>query len=97
MDALCIIQDSDADWIEQYSLIADIYQNCYVTLCATAALSDNGGCYKRMLDSLQPLKRDGLEYNVYIRYSLKEKHFPSWNDIVKDKQISTRFPLILKA
>ena len=45
IDALCIIQDDAEDWQEESAKMADIYQNSFLTLAATASSSDATGCF----------------------------------------------------
>jgi Heterokaryon incompatibility protein (HET) len=45
IDALCIIQDNPSDWQIESAKMADIYQNSFLTLAATASNSDSGGCF----------------------------------------------------
>jgi hypothetical protein len=45
VDSLCIIQDDISDWDIQSSEMADIYQNSYLTLAATASSGDSQGCF----------------------------------------------------
>ena len=83
IDSMCIIQDDPQDWGEQSALMANIYENAHVTLCATASSSDDGGCYLATPFRWQPRKlsirkRDGIEYEVYIRYGLDKLHIPDW-------------------
>jgi len=48
IDSLCIIQDDARDWQQQSADMANIYQNGYITLAATASRSADGGCYIRV-------------------------------------------------
>jgi hypothetical protein len=45
IDSLCIIQDSKEDWIAQSGKMADIYENSFITLAATASLGAESGCF----------------------------------------------------
>ncbi|KAG4429001.1 hypothetical protein IFR05_015511 [Cadophora sp. M221] len=45
IDSLCIIQDSVEDWRLQSSLMADIYENAFVTVFATKARKSSQGIY----------------------------------------------------
>lgn len=47
IDALCIIQDSDNDWVEQASKMAEIYGNSFLTIAATAAQDPSRSLFKR--------------------------------------------------
>lgn len=48
IDSLCIIQDDDVDWKEESSKMASIYQNSFLTICATAAPDDEAGLWPRV-------------------------------------------------
>jgi Heterokaryon incompatibility protein (HET) len=99
IDSICIIQDDAKDWSEQSSLMADIYQNAYVTLCATASAADDGGLYLSTpqhwkTQSIPVRKRNSVEYEVHIRHQMAERHFayylgPAWK--------SEQFPLFTRA
>ncbi|KAI4281986.1 MAG: hypothetical protein L6R38_003278 [Xanthoria sp. 2 TBL-2021] len=45
IDSLCIIQDSEADWLHEYSLMSSVYKYSYCTIAATAAAGDDSGCF----------------------------------------------------
>ena len=45
IDALCILQDSMADWEIESSHMAPIYQNAYLTIAADASSSSSQGIY----------------------------------------------------
>ena len=45
IDCLCIIQDSQDDWIHEAALMRDVYENAYCTVAAAAAKSDMEGCF----------------------------------------------------
>lgn len=47
IDALCIIQDSDTDWAEQASKMAEIYGNSFITIAATAAQDPRSSLFER--------------------------------------------------
>jgi hypothetical protein len=85
IDSLCIVQDSPDDWNEQSLLMAHIYGNAYVTLCATASVSDNGGCYLQPPHALRSRKInvrrcDGKEYEVYVYHNLPHINWESFGD-----------------
>lgn len=46
IDSLCIIQDSNADWLHEASIMSDVYKYSYCTIAATAATNDNSGCFR---------------------------------------------------
>ncbi|KAI4129266.1 MAG: hypothetical protein LQ338_002318 [Usnochroma carphineum] len=45
IDSLCIIQDSKADWLYESSRMSNIYKYSYCNIAATAADSDESGCF----------------------------------------------------
>lgn len=45
IDSLCIIQDSEADWLHESSLMCNVYKYSYCTIAATAAADDASGCF----------------------------------------------------
>lgn len=47
VDSLCIIQDSDVDKAREIEAMCDIYQGSYLTICALAAESMDGGLYSQ--------------------------------------------------
>jgi hypothetical protein len=101
IDSVCIIQDNLTDWAEQSATMASIYENAYVTLCATASLNDHFGCYYDVPscwreEKLQVAKRDGKKYEVYIRFDLEKQHVPAWHDALGGRN-ATRFPLMARA
>jgi hypothetical protein len=61
VDALCIKQDSEEDWISESSKMADIYGNAAVTIAAASGRDCNAGCFikdnsvaRHMLESIRP-------------------------------------------
>lgn len=46
IDSLCIIQDDAADWREQSSKMATIYENSSITLAAATAVNSLQGCFQ---------------------------------------------------
>src|SRR3954452_14892826 len=45
IDALCIIQDDPEDWQLESAKMCDIYRNAYYTIAASAAASNDHGCF----------------------------------------------------
>ncbi|SCV34310.1 related to protein TOL [Fusarium fujikuroi] len=50
IDALCIVQDDESDWVEQSALMADIYRYSSLNLCA----ADSAGCGSGMVQMAAP-------------------------------------------
>ncbi|OCK73316.1 HET-domain-containing protein [Lepidopterella palustris CBS 459.81] len=45
IDSLCIIQDSEADWRKESTLMSEVYLNALVNITASWAADDSKGCY----------------------------------------------------
>jgi hypothetical protein len=45
IDSLCIIQDSTEDWAEESAMMADVYENSYLTIAAASATSVHSGLF----------------------------------------------------
>ncbi|KAL8883978.1 MAG: hypothetical protein Q9192_006950 [Flavoplaca navasiana] len=45
IDALCIIQDSQGDWLEESRTMSSIYSNSWLNLAATSSRDGSGGLY----------------------------------------------------
>jgi hypothetical protein len=57
IDSLCIIQDSDKDWLEQSQQMHQIYGNSFCNIAATSARNGTEGCFRRRDPSvLSPIK-----------------------------------------
>ena len=54
-DSLCIMQDPKDDWLEQSSLMSDVYKYSYCNIAATVSENDDSGCF-----SQRDTKRDLL-------------------------------------
>ncbi|KAF5636260.1 heterokaryon incompatibility protein [Fusarium tjaetaba] len=50
IDALCIVQDDENDWVEQSALMADIYRHSSLNLCA----ADSAGCGSGIVEMAAP-------------------------------------------
>ena len=101
IDSICIIQDNHEDWALQSSLMAEIYANAVLTICATSAANDNGGLYLETPENWLPQRvriegEDKQEYEVYVRYDLDDRHIPGWESTAM-KDIATNFPLLTRA
>jgi hypothetical protein len=45
IDSLCIVQDSESDWLKHVDVMALIYENAFITLAAGASGDDDGGFF----------------------------------------------------
>lgn len=74
IDSLCIIQNDESDWQRESALMAQIYQNSYLTLAATGSYSDDEGLfYKLPQASVSGVLLDGSPYKVHARPAIR--HF----------------------
>ena len=46
VDSLCIIQDSNPDWLHESSLMSNVYKYSFCNIAATAAADDHGGLFR---------------------------------------------------
>ncbi|CAG8974011.1 hypothetical protein HYALB_00008560 [Hymenoscyphus albidus] len=47
IDSLCIIQDSNHDWVKEASMMAQVYSFCILNISADAAIDDDGGLFQQ--------------------------------------------------
>lgn len=47
IDALCIVQDDQDDWLSEASKMVDVYQNSYLNIAATASVNSSQGLFRR--------------------------------------------------
>lgn len=45
IDSLCIIQDDTGDWEREAPTMGSVYENAYLTVCATGAADGTEGCF----------------------------------------------------
>ncbi|KAK5743623.1 hypothetical protein LTR17_002530 [Elasticomyces elasticus] len=43
IDSLCIVQDDNADWLQEAAKMGSVYENAYLTIAATSAENGDGG------------------------------------------------------
>jgi hypothetical protein len=82
IDALCIVQDDFHDWEKEATKMATVYQNSFVTISATSAISPNAGLFST------PLKA-----RVDSVYAQQIYHFP--NSVTGD--VKNQLPLLKQA
>ncbi|KAF4447929.1 HET-domain-containing protein [Fusarium austroafricanum] len=80
IDALCIIQDDHADWETESAKMADIYQNAFITLAATRASSDRGGCFNETIQRVPQYTLEsslrGTTQKIMVREKLTHWEMP---------------------
>lgn len=78
IDSVSIIQDDLEDWREQSAQMAIIYENAFVTLCASEARDDDEGFYSNWepttKQNIRVGKRDGTEYQINVETGVEERH-----------------------
>lgn len=78
IDSLCIIQDSEEDWVEESNRMGDIYENSLLTISATTATNSKGGILVRQRSQFTPIRllfrsqRFGFGGSLYIRHIFLE-------------------------
>jgi hypothetical protein len=100
IDSICIIQDSYTDWAEQSALMATIYENAHLTICATGSMDDNGGLYHTVPQSLRPRelevqKKNGSSYVIFVEFDAQDRHIPDWY-MVTNRKAAVDFPLMAR-
>ncbi|KAM0261962.1 hypothetical protein ACHAQJ_001966 [Trichoderma viride] len=81
VDALCIIQDSTEDWIEQAARMNDIYYNAAFTIFATQASSAAEGFLKQrkaVAECTLPWKSEHLAGDILVR--MQDEYDHRWDD-----------------
>ncbi|KAK4449833.1 heterokaryon incompatibility protein-domain-containing protein [Podospora aff. communis PSN243] len=73
IDSLCIIQDSQEDWIEESKKMGGIYANSAITIAADAAKDSSGGCFNEK--SKNQLDDDSKTWVARVTNKL-----PGWGD-----------------
>ena len=92
IDSICIIQDDKRDWEEESSKMASIYQNSYLTICATSAVSDDAGlwpCVPAETVKFAAVQKGSTTFEVYFRDTrvvealhLRDRHvIPIWEQV----------------
>lgn len=90
IDSLCIIQNDSADWKDQASQMASIYQNSCITLAATTSANNETGCF---------WKADGLARRPFSTKAGKfsvQKTMKHWERMWTSNSVAV-FPLLSRA
>jgi hypothetical protein len=101
IDSLCIVQDSDVDWLRESSRMSQIYGNSYINIAASSATDPGQGCFLRPQDMRDALsteviisgKNHGCEfYNSENSYSLavEKSHLLTRAWALQEKLLPTR-------
>ena len=70
IDMLCIVQDDPADFENEATDMARIYQNAYVTICALASESCTQGFLARTLESIEVPFQSQINPRIKGRYNM---------------------------
>jgi Heterokaryon incompatibility protein (HET) len=96
IDSLCIVQDDSDDWLRESVKMADIYQNAYVTLVASASRSSRDGLYHppgKIIISYR--NADGTTEGVRIRTPTKHPIYRQMDP--DDGNLNADFPIFTRA
>jgi hypothetical protein len=107
IDSVCIIQNDPADWEQESSRMAEVYQKAILTLVATKSIDDDGGLFSNLRPQFEPHQLHltvgaNTPLPVYVRRAL-----PHWSDWTEDSWPPTQntaqhsskdnFPLLHRA
>lgn len=89
IDALCIIQDSEEDWLSESVRMGDIYANSYCNIAATSADTRKGCFTRRHIEMVEPYsisspRADGIAVTYVIGYD------DFWSNSLLDTTLHTR-------
>jgi hypothetical protein len=45
IDCLCIVQDSESDWLREAAMMSQVYQNAMLNISADSGLDSRAGCF----------------------------------------------------
>lgn len=95
IDSLCIVQDDEREWRHESVRMAAIYRNAFLTLAASKANDDRGGCYSGGIGRdrdyvIKAASAADSTSRVYVREMLP--HFSTSGS--RDSAVSREFPLL---
>ncbi|KAJ4193058.1 hypothetical protein NW759_016601 [Fusarium solani] len=99
IDSLCIVQDDEDDWRKQASLMAQIFQNAYVTIAGTKSQNPNDGYFsvgppKYKATRIEHEAQDGTVRHAYVRQTIP--HFFSTEGSHQSDYTPGNFPLLTR-
>ena len=86
IDSLCIIQDSEEDWIAEASMMGSVYKGACGNIAATRATDGNGGCF--VPTRVPTLIQLNLEVGQPVLYETMLDTF--YYDDVNEARLNTR-------
>lgn len=102
IDSICIIQDSEADWQAESTVMGDVYQSAFCTIAATWASNSTQGCfferdfrtyrsYPLAVGNLTVAKRRHIwPANTTLSYLRRRHNAQNFNDIVDNSPLAKR-------
>ena len=89
IDALCIIQDSEEDWLLESVRMGDIYTNSYCNIAATSA-DTNKGCFtRRYIEMVEPYSIPSPRADdIAVKHVIGYDDF--WSNSLLDTTLHTR-------
>lgn len=74
IDSLCIIQDCKEDWEREAPTMGSVYEEAYLTICATGAADGTEGCFEvAELDPAEPIVSDDINIG-FMHKAERSKH-----------------------
>ena len=94
IDSLCIIQDSNEDWLDQAALMGEIYQGSSLNIAATRASQPKAGIFNtRNAMAIKPLRvalRSPTAENEEVFYDVGTDYYDKWTRQVTQAQLCNR-------
>jgi hypothetical protein len=92
IDSLCIIQNSDSDWLKESASMSTIYQNSVLTIAATKSKDGSEGCFSKNPITYQDycIKSPDQLSDIYIREKLTHWDTASKSDVPSSYPLLTR-------
>ena len=94
IDSLCIIQDSNEDWLKHAGLMDQIYQGSFCNIAATSAANPHGGLFvERSPVLITPLRtriKDALSENIDGFYDVGGDFSVDWMNQVSMSPLGKR-------
>ena len=90
IDSLCIIQDSETDWIQEAATMADVYRHSWCNIAATKAKDGRDGCFgRRDIRSVIPCSVMA-NWQYAPKQLLQLWDLKIWDSNIDDRPLSTR-------
>ncbi|CAG8961219.1 hypothetical protein HYFRA_00013275 [Hymenoscyphus fraxineus] len=86
IDSLCIIQDSNPDWVKEASMMAQVYSFCRLNISVDTATDDDGGLFQQSYGNfcVTDFELDGKHHNfVWHKDDM-------WQENIEDSALGRR-------